>query len=109
MAARSSPQIGPRGAHPSRSPCHGRPGRRAKLGHLVSAPSTWSTASKPSSRPERIMPTLLVIDDEESVRYSFQRVFAGNGVTVFTARTAAEGLEAVRAVKTVTPFPAKTR
>jgi two-component system nitrogen regulation response regulator GlnG len=41
------------------------------------------------------MPTLLVIDDEESVRYSFQRVFAGDGVNVLTARTAAEGLRAV--------------
>jgi two-component system nitrogen regulation response regulator GlnG len=38
------------------------------------------------------MPTLLVIDDEQSVRYSFRRVFEGDGVEVFTARTAAEGL-----------------
>jgi nitrogen regulation protein NR(I) len=43
------------------------------------------------------MPKLLVIDDEQSVRYSFERVFAGDGVTVLTARTAAEGLEAARA------------
>src|SRR5713101_6314995 len=42
------------------------------------------------------MPTLLVIDDEQSVRYSFRRVFEGNGVTVLTARTAAEGLQQVR-------------
>jgi DNA-binding NtrC family response regulator len=42
------------------------------------------------------MPTLLVIDDEQSVRYSFQRVFEGDGVTVLSARTAAEGLQAVR-------------
>ena len=41
------------------------------------------------------MPTLLVIDDEQSVRYSFQRVFEGNGVTVITARTGAEGLQKV--------------
>jgi two-component system nitrogen regulation response regulator GlnG len=42
------------------------------------------------------MPTLLVIDDEQSVRYSFRRVFEGNGITVLTARTAAEGLQQVR-------------
>jgi two-component system nitrogen regulation response regulator GlnG len=42
------------------------------------------------------MPTLLVIDDEESVRYSFRRVFEGDDVHVLTARTAAEGLAAVR-------------
>jgi two-component system nitrogen regulation response regulator GlnG len=38
------------------------------------------------------MRTLLVIDDEESVGYSFQRVFEGDQVRVVTARTAAEGL-----------------
>jgi two-component system nitrogen regulation response regulator GlnG len=37
------------------------------------------------------MPTLLVIDDEPSVRYSFRRVFEGDGVVVRTAGTAAEG------------------
>jgi len=37
------------------------------------------------------MPILLVIDDEESVRYSFRRVFEGDQVTVLTAATAAEG------------------
>src|SRR5689334_23044580 len=42
------------------------------------------------------MPTLLVIDDEDSVRYSFRRVFEGDKVRVLTARTAAEGLEQVR-------------
>jgi two-component system nitrogen regulation response regulator GlnG len=42
------------------------------------------------------MPTLLVIDDEQSVRYSFRRVFEGDGVTVLTARTGAEGLELAR-------------
>jgi two-component system nitrogen regulation response regulator GlnG len=42
------------------------------------------------------MPTLLVIDDEQSVRYSFRRVFEGEGVQVKTARTALEGLEQVR-------------
>jgi two-component system nitrogen regulation response regulator GlnG len=42
------------------------------------------------------MPTLLVIDDEQSVRYSFRRVFEGDGVQVLTARTAAEGLDMIR-------------
>ncbi|HEV3446741.1 MAG TPA: sigma-54 dependent transcriptional regulator, partial [Gemmataceae bacterium] len=42
------------------------------------------------------MPTLLVIDDEQSVRYSFQRVLEGDGTTVLTTGTAAEGLKAVR-------------
>src|SRR5262249_53441775 len=46
--------------------------------------------------PEKFMPTLLVIDDEQSVRYSFRRVFESDGVTVLTARTAAEGLQQVR-------------
>src|SRR5215831_17055264 len=41
------------------------------------------------------MPTLLVIDDEESVRYSFRRAFEGEDVQVVTAGTAAEGLEQV--------------
>jgi len=40
--------------------------------------------------------TLLVVDDEESVRYSFRRVFSREGVRVLTAATAAEGLEQVR-------------
>jgi two-component system nitrogen regulation response regulator GlnG len=42
------------------------------------------------------VPTLLVIDDEESVRYSFRRVFDAEGTRVLTAATAAEGLELVR-------------
>src|SRR5215467_11123768 len=42
------------------------------------------------------MPTLLVIDDEQSVRYSFRRVFEGDQTEVLTARTAMEGLEQVR-------------
>jgi two-component system, NtrC family, nitrogen regulation response regulator GlnG len=41
------------------------------------------------------MPTLLVIDDEESVRYSFRRVFSEEGVRVLTAATAADGLAQV--------------
>jgi two-component system nitrogen regulation response regulator GlnG len=40
--------------------------------------------------------TILVIDDDESVRYSFQRVFSGNGIRVITAQTAAEGLSAAQ-------------
>jgi two-component system nitrogen regulation response regulator GlnG len=43
------------------------------------------------------MPTLLVIDDEESVRYSFRRVFESDTVQVLTAATGAEGMEQVRA------------
>ncbi len=42
------------------------------------------------------MPTLLIVDDEPSIRYSFQRAFEGNGTTVRTAPTAAEGLQIVR-------------
>ncbi len=42
------------------------------------------------------MPTLLIVDDEESVRYSFRRIFSEDSVEVFTAATAAEGLEQVR-------------
>jgi two-component system, NtrC family, nitrogen regulation response regulator GlnG len=42
------------------------------------------------------MPTLLVIDDEESVRYSFTRVFEEGEVQVLTAATAAEGMELFR-------------
>jgi two-component system nitrogen regulation response regulator GlnG len=39
------------------------------------------------------MPTLLVIDDEQSVRYSFRRIFEGEHVRVLAAATAAEGLQ----------------
>ncbi len=39
------------------------------------------------------MPRILVIDDEESVRYSFRYVFEGDGMEVLTAGTAAEGLQ----------------
>src|SRR5579871_5878489 len=42
------------------------------------------------------MPTLLVIDDEEGVRFSFRHVFEEDDVRVLTAATAAEGLQAVR-------------
>ncbi|MCS7044809.1 MAG: sigma-54 dependent transcriptional regulator [Gemmataceae bacterium] len=41
------------------------------------------------------MPTLLVIDDEESVRYSFRYVFEDQAVKVVTAATASEGRRAV--------------
>ncbi len=40
--------------------------------------------------------TLLVIDDEESVRYSFRRIFGKQDMDVLTAATATEGLAAVR-------------
>jgi two-component system nitrogen regulation response regulator GlnG len=39
------------------------------------------------------MPILLVIDDEDSVRYSFEYVFQEEDVRVETAATAAEGLQ----------------
>jgi two-component system, NtrC family, nitrogen regulation response regulator GlnG len=42
------------------------------------------------------MPTLLVVDDEQSVRYSFQRVLESDSVKVLTAPTAADGLKQAR-------------
>jgi two-component system nitrogen regulation response regulator GlnG len=45
---------------------------------------------------EPIMPSLLLIDDEENVRYSFRYVFEDNGVEVRTAATAAEGWDQIR-------------
>jgi two-component system nitrogen regulation response regulator GlnG len=42
------------------------------------------------------MHTLLVIDDEDSVRYSFRRAFEGDKVRVLEARSAAEGLAQAR-------------
>lgn len=42
------------------------------------------------------MPTILIIDDEQSVRYSFRRVFEEDRIRVLTASTAAEGLQQVR-------------
>ena len=42
------------------------------------------------------MSTLLIIDDEEGVRFSFRHVFEEDDVKVLTAATAAEGLEMVR-------------
>jgi two-component system nitrogen regulation response regulator GlnG len=45
------------------------------------------------------MSTLLIIDDEESIRYSFQRAFEGAQVKVVGARTGAEGLERIRELR----------
>jgi nitrogen regulation protein NR(I) len=42
------------------------------------------------------MPSLLLIDDEENVRYSFRYVFEDTGIQVWTAGTAAEGWEEIR-------------
>ena len=42
------------------------------------------------------MKTLLVIDDEESVRYSFRTIFSLEGVDVITASNGLEGLGHVR-------------
>src|SRR4051812_38454729 len=43
------------------------------------------------------MPTLLVIDDEEGVRYSFRYIFESDAVRVLDAATAAEGWRLLRA------------
>jgi DNA-binding NtrC family response regulator len=45
------------------------------------------------------VPTLLVIDDEPAVGYSFRRVFGAAGTEVLTAETAAAGLEQLRAAR----------
>ncbi len=42
------------------------------------------------------MPTLLIVDDEKSVRYSFRSVLESEEVKVLTAATAAEGLAEIR-------------
>jgi two-component system nitrogen regulation response regulator GlnG len=42
------------------------------------------------------MATILVIDDEQSVRYSFKRVLAGDHLQVATAASAAEGRKMLR-------------
>jgi two-component system, NtrC family, nitrogen regulation response regulator GlnG len=43
--------------------------------------------------------TLLVIDDEESVRYSFRSIFSVEGTTVLTAASGSEGLALLREEK----------
>ena len=40
---------------------------------------------------EFLVPTLLLIDDEESVRYSFRCIYSEEGVEVLTAATALPG------------------
>src|SRR4051794_29882044 len=42
------------------------------------------------------MPTLLIVDDEASVRYSFRRGFGSAEVRVVEAATVAEGIEQFR-------------
>src|SRR5262249_22850766 len=42
------------------------------------------------------MPTLLVVDDEPNVLYSLEKALSGETFRVRTARTAREGIEAVR-------------
>jgi DNA-binding NtrC family response regulator len=42
------------------------------------------------------MPTLLAIDDQDSVLHALRRVFQNSGLTLVTAGTGAEGLEIVR-------------
>src|SRR6185503_9082541 len=41
------------------------------------------------------MPTLLVIDDDDSILYAFREVFRGPAVSLITAGSAAEGLKLV--------------
>src|SRR5260370_1129042 len=55
-------------------------------------------AGKPDLRRgrEKVVKTLLVIDDEESVRYSFRSIFSVEGVEVLTAANGQEGLNLVR-------------
>lgn len=45
------------------------------------------------------MPTILVVDDEPAVCYSLRRVLEGDGVSVLTAGTAAEGLRLARSAR----------
>ena len=42
------------------------------------------------------MPTLLVVDDEPNVLYSLEKALGSEALRVRTARTAREGVEAVR-------------
>jgi hypothetical protein len=44
-----------------------------------------------AARPQEVMPTLLIVDDEPGVLYSFDRVFASDEVRVLTASTGAAG------------------
>ena len=44
------------------------------------------------------MPTLLVIDDEESILHFFRRAFPGPEISLVTAASAAEGLSGCRAI-----------
>src|SRR5687767_11913639 len=92
----------PRPSRPERGwDCRSRPASSRS----TAAPSPASIdrkgapgSSSPCRGPKRGYPvtTLLIVDDEESVRYSFRRIFATGGVEVLTAVTAAEGLELIR-------------
>lgn len=42
------------------------------------------------------MPSLLVIDDEDSILHAFRRAFQGGDITLFTAASGKEGLQAVK-------------
>ncbi len=42
------------------------------------------------------MPTLLIVDDEPAILHAFRRAFRGDALDVFTAETAADGLELAR-------------
>src|SRR4051812_46846675 len=45
---------------------------------------------------ETTMPILLLVDDESSVRYTFQRLFSSDVIEVVTASTVAEGISLYR-------------
>src|SRR5947209_5739253 len=65
-------------------------------GGLTVSPPEGGTPTTAPVPAENVMPTLLVIDDEQSVRYSLRRVLEGGDVRVLTAATGAEGLQQVR-------------
>src|SRR6266851_1530310 len=96
MAAPLPPKTGPKAA-----PCSSLAWlplmiKVPQLRALTQPGSPLTTHPSPPTTHQTAMSTLLVIDDEESVRYSFRRVFESDSVQVLTARTAAEGLDQIR-------------
>src|SRR6266851_5425529 len=96
MAAPSAPGIGPKAAPSSSSAWLPLMIKVPQLRALTQPGSLLTTHHSPLTTHQTAMSTLLVIDDEESVRYSFRRVFESDSVQVLTARTAAEGLDQIR-------------
>src|SRR5580692_2723502 len=58
--------------------------------------SSASTVSTQRPATENAMPIVLIVDDEEHIRYSLHKVFDGDKGEVLTAATAAEGLALLR-------------